>query len=279
MDDFIDDIFLIDTHAHLDMIEEQTPEEVVSEAQANDVKVIINVGSSIEGSKKSLEYANTFENVFAAVGVHPHSADTFFSNEAKIIEDLIKLNINQSSKNDNKKNENKRVVAVGETGLDFYKNPVSKIDQERAFTLQIEIALANNIPIIIHDRDAHKETLKIIKKYSNEKNFKAVMHCFSGDSNFAIKCLEEGLFLSFTGVVTFPNALTTKEVVKIVPLNRIFVETDCPFLAPQPKRGKENRPSYVVYVAEEIARLKDMSVDDIKRETSKNAKNFFNLTI
>ena len=141
----------------------ETPEEVVSEAQANDVKVIINVGSSIEGSKKSLEYANTFENVFAAVCVHTHSADTFFSNEAKIIEDIIKLNINQSSKNDNKKNENKRVVAVGETGLDFYKNPVSKIDQERAFTLQIEIALANNIPIIIHDRDAHKETLKIIK--------------------------------------------------------------------------------------------------------------------
>ena len=104
------------------------------------------------------------------------------------------------------------------------------------------------------------------------------MHCFSGDSNFAIKCLEEGLFLSFTGVVTFPNALTTKEVVKIVPLNRIFVETDCPFLAPQPKRGKENRPSYVVYVAEEIARLKDMSVDDIKEKLPKCQK-FFNLTI
>jgi TatD DNase family protein len=271
----MDDIYVIDTHAHLDMIKEQTPDEVVDEATKSGVKKIINVSTNMESSKKSLEFADKFSNVFAAVGVHPNDADTFFSNEARIIEDLIESRISQSDKNDKK--NNKRVVAVGETGFDFFRNPVSKDDQERAFNLQIEIAIKNNLPVIIHDRDAHKETLKVIKKYSNEKNFKAVMHCFSADINFAVKCLEEGLFISFTGVVTFPNALSTKEAVKIIPLDRMFIETDCPFLAPQPKRGKENKPSYVVYVADEIARLKELPVDEVKKETTKNAEKFFNL--
>jgi len=257
--------FLIDTHAHLDMIEKKLPEEVVSEAADSNVRYIINTGSDIEGSKQSVQFAKKFERVFATVGVHPHHADTFSSKEILILENLIK--------------ENKKIVAVGETGFDYFRNPVSKTDQEQTFVIQIELAIKNKLPIVIHDRDAHEDTLRVIKKYSSEKNFRAVLHCFSGDADFALKCIEEGVFISFTGVLTFPNAKVTKEVAKIIPLEKIFLETDAPFLAPQPRRGQENYPSYVSYVAQELSVLRGMDFNEIAAATTENANRFFGLNI
>jgi len=259
------DYFLIDTHAHLDMIEKKMPDEVINDAINSGVKYIINTGSSMEGSLESVGFAKKYENIFATVGVHPHHADVFRSEDIQVLDELIK--------------ENRKIVAVGETGFDYFRNPVSQNEQERTFIAQIELAIKNKLPIVIHDREAHEDTLRVIKKYSGKKDFKAVLHCFSGDADFAFSCIEEGVYISFTGVLTFPNAKTTKEVAKMIPLGRVFVETDSPFLAPQPKRGKENYPSNVVYVAEEFAKIREMELKDIVKITTENAIQFFGLNI
>jgi len=258
-----DNNYYIDTHAHLDMLKGKSPEQAVKDAMEQNVKYIINTASNIEGSISSVKYTSEFKNVFATVGVHPHHADTFSKNDLAILEDLL-ISCD-------------KILAVGECGYDFFNNPISFADQRNAFTSQIELSLKHKKPIVIHDRQAHGETLDIIRQYHGEKSFKAVLHCFSGDVDFAFKCLELGLFISFTGVITFPSAKILKEVVKQTPLSRIFIETDSPFLAPQPKRGKENYPEYVVFVAEEIALLKGVDLSEVARITSANAAEFFNL--
>lgn len=268
-------MYFIDTHAHIDMLKELTPEEAVAESKAGGVKYIINVGSSLSGSRKSLEFAKKFDSVFAGIGIHPHYVRDFGKKEEKILDSLIQDFDGSSEQKRGKKH--KKVVAVGETGFDFYRNLSPGIDMERAFTSHVELALKYDIPVIIHDRDAHSHTLKFIKKYAGQKGFRAVVHCFSGDLNFAHKCLELGLYISFTGVITFPNAGNVLKVVKEIPLQRIFIETDSPFLAPQAKRGRENYPGYVRFIAEKIAEVKELSIEEIAEITSKNAEKFFSL--
>ena len=267
------------------MLKKMTPDFAVKESQRENVKFIINVGSSLEGSKKSLEYSRLYNNVFASVGVHPHDAGDFKDKDLAALESLIEgdgtgsnngISINEGISNNNR---NKKVVAVGETGFDYFRNLSPKKDQEKAFISQIELALEYNLPVIVHDRDAHEDILRILGSYSSDKskNLKAVVHCFSGDTDFALKCLELGLFISFTGVITFPNAKSLGKTVKEVPIDKIFIETDAPFLAPQEKRGQENYPGFVKYVAYKIAELKNISVAEVAAVTSKNAENFFSI--
>ena len=246
------------------MLKKMTPDFAVKESLRENVKFIINVGSSLEGSKKSLEYSKLYNNVFASVGVHPHDAKDLKNEDLAALESLVK---------------SEKVVAIGETGFDYFRNLSPKKDQEKAFISQIELALEYNLPLIVHDRDAHADILKILGSYSSDKskNFKAVVHCFSGDTDFALKCLELGLFISFTGVITFPNAKSLVETVKEVPIDKIFIETDAPFLAPQEKRGQENYPGFIKYVAYKIAELKNISVAEVAVITSKNAENFFSI--
>jgi TatD family hydrolase len=318
-----EDFYYIDTHAHLDMLKNMTPEDAVKESLKENVKYIINVGSSLSGSRKSISYSRQLNNVFASVGVHPHYVKNFEANaginklEAMIIEyidsnytdtDNIKYGETNYvipnftsivSKTIKRRSEKKRsnskskadpvlnrkvnpanplkIVAIGETGFDFFRNLSPKIDQEKAFAAQIELASKYDLPVIIHDRDAHEDTLRVIKQYTGDKKFRAVVHCFSGDTDFALRCLELGLFISFTGVITFPNAKNLAETVKEVPVERMFLETDAPFLAPQEKRGRENFPGYVKYVAEKIALLKGLSVKEVAAVTSGNAEEFFKL--
>jgi len=256
-------VYFIDTHAHLDMIEGKTPDVVVREALDENVKFIINVGSDVESSLKSVEYAKTYDCVFASVGVHPHYANKFGKKEEEFLDELIK--------------NNKKVVAVGEAGLDFFQNPVSPDDQKKVFASHIELAIKNDLPVIIHDREAHKETINILKNYNEIKNFKAVLHCFSGDADFALKCVGLGINISFTGIITYKNAAIIKEAAKIIPLEKMFIETDSPFLAPQPKRAQENYPSYVKYIAEEIAQIRGISIEEVAKVTSQSAIDFFRL--
>jgi TatD DNase family protein len=270
-------MYLIDTHAHLDMIKGLTPEEAVKKSEEEGVKYIINVGSSMEGSRKSLEYAKRFPGVFAAVGLHPHHAEGFDDGKINIIESLIKGYSDGSSIDSENVNVYPKVAAVGETGFDFFRNPVPPTDQERAFRSQIELAIKYDLPIIIHNRDANKQTLKVVKDYKEHERFRAVVHCFSSGVSFARECLEQGLYISFTGIITFPNAGKTLEAVREVPIEKIFVETDSPFLAPQPVRGKENFPGYVKHVAEKLAEIKDMDMKEIAEITSRNAENFFGI--
>ncbi|MBA7509604.1 D-aminoacyl-tRNA deacylase [subsurface metagenome] len=339
-------MYFIDTHAHIDMLKGLTPEEAVAKSENEGVKYIINVGSSLDSSKKSIEFARKFSNVFASVGVHPHYVSNFGKKEIKILQSLIQgysgtVNENLTTPHasmrgilhphglgfllrgrDQRLNSTgltshlsdgiqkvyhkqrqmprekrlissllkqealrrylvseryKKVVAVGETGFDFYRNLSPRIDMERAFVSHIELAIKYDIPVIIHDRDAHKQTLEVVRKYIDQKNFRAVVHCFSGDVNFAMQCLDLGLYISFTGVITFPNARDILKAVEKVPVERLFIETDAPFLAPQAKRGKENYPGYVRYVAEKIAEIKNLSVEEVADITSKNAERFFSI--
>ncbi|HAJ95743.1 MAG TPA: hydrolase TatD [Actinobacteria bacterium] len=271
-------MYFIDTHAHLDMLKKLTPAEAVSASKEERVRYIINVGSSIDGSKKSLEYAQKFPGVFASIGIHPHYAEGFGNKEMKLLESLIS-GYNEESDIDPGTDAKRydKVVAVGETGFDFYRNISPRPDQERAFRAQIELAIRYDIPIIIHDRDAHEDILRVLKGYSGRKGFRGVVHCFSGDTAFAMKCLELGLYISYTGVITFPNAADTLEVVREVPLERIFIETDAPFLAPQAKRGKENFPGYVRYIAQKIAEIKNLPIEEVAKATSINAQDFFGI--
>ncbi|MGM0365666.1 MAG: TatD family hydrolase [Actinomycetota bacterium] len=256
-------MILIDTHAHLDMLKKTSPEEAVEMAAKWGVGHIINVGSSIAGSKKARDISKTFENVSATAGIHPHYVSGYGKKEEEALASLIE--------------ENHKVVAVGETGFDYYRNLSDKDDQLKAFESQIEIALKYSLPLVVHDREAHKDTLDVLKRYSSRSDFKAVLHCFSGDSRFAKEVLDLGIYISFTGVLTFPNAQKTEEAARRVPMDRIFLETDAPFLAPQPKRGRENQPAYVTYIAEKLALLKNLSVEEVAKVTTKNAINFFGL--
>lgn len=284
------------------MLKKMTPDFAVKESLRENVKFIINVGSSLEGSKKSLEYSKLYNNIFASVGVHPHDAEDFNDKDLAALESFLKddgssnhnnISINESINRHHSNNTGKKkVVAIGETGFDYFRNLSPRKDQERAFTGQIELALKYNLPLIVHDRDAHTDTLRVLGGYSSldkdedknknkdkgiGNNLKAVIHCFSGDTNFALKCLELGLFISFTGVITFPNAKSLAQTVKEVPIDKIFIETDAPFLAPQERRGQENYPGFVKYVAYKIAELKNMSVADVAAITSKTAEKFFSL--
>ena len=259
-----DNYYFIDTHAHLDMLKEITPEFAVKQSLLEGVRYIINVGSSLSGSSKASDYSAQFENVFASAGIHPHHVRDFDKKQVKELELIIENNY--------------KVVAVGETGFDYYRNLSPKEDQRKAFISQIELALRYRLPLIIHDRDAHNDVLDVLKDYLSDRNFKAVVHCFSGDTEFALKCLENGFFISFTGVITFPNAKKLAETVKEVPIEKIFLETDCPFLAPQENRGKENYPGYVKYIAYKIAEIKEMTISDVANITSGNAEEFFGIT-
>ncbi len=270
-------MYFIDTHAHIDMLKKLTPREAVDRSGREGVKYIINVGSSLDGSRKSVEFAAKFDNVFASVGIHPHYAGNFGDKEIRILESLIQGSLDAADDGGSNGKKYGKVVAIGETGFDFYRNLSPVRDMEKAFISHIELALKYDVPVIIHDRDAHQQTLNVVKKYTEHKKFRAVVHCFSGDMNFARQCLDLGLYISFTGVITFPNAGIVLEVVEKVPVERIFIETDAPFLAPQAKRGQENYPGYVKYVAEKIAEIKNLDISQIAEITSKNAEEFFSL--
>lgn len=261
MEDSSKPFYFIDTHAHLNMLKKMTPESAVEQSLIEGVKYVINPGSSLAGSIKSCQYSNKFENVYSSVGVHPHDAETFDNNTLSGLEKLV--------------TENKKVVAIGETGYDYYRNLSPKQEQKNAFISQVELALKHNLPVIVHDRDAHSDTLEILKYYAD--SLKVVIHCFSGSTDFALKCLELGFYISVTGVITFPNAKELQQTVKEVPIERLFLETDAPFLAPQEKRGQENYPGFIKYIAAKIADIKGLSVDEVARITSASAEEFFKL--
>ena len=245
------DFYFIDTHAHLDMLKQMTPDFAVKESIREGVKYIINIGSSLSGSRKAAEYSGLYPNVFASAGIHPHDVKGFSDNDISLLRQIIK--------------ENEKIVAVGEIGFDYFRNLSPREDQKKAFISQIELALQNDLPVVIHDREAHDDTLEILKSYAADKKFRAVIHCFSGSTGFALECIELGFYISFTGVITFPNAKALSETVREVPIERIFLETDAPFLAPQQKRGQENYPGFVKFIASRIAEIKDISIEEVAK--------------
>lgn len=250
--------YLIDTHAHLDMYEDW--DVIIKNAKENGIKKIIIPAVETEYFQKILDIANSYEDVYCMMGIFP--------TEAKNWHDGILDDIREFAKN-------KKVVSIGEIGLDYYWDKSFVDKQKDIFIKQVKLANELGLPIEIHDREAHKDVFDILVEYN--KTSDVVFHCFSGSVEFARECLKQGWYLALGGVVTFKNAVKTKEVAKDVPLDRLMLETDSPYLTPVPFRGKENQPAYVRYVAEEIAKLREVDVEEIIEATTKNAEKVFGI--
>jgi TatD DNase family protein len=255
---------IIDTHCHLDFPEFNTDREaVINRAKESGVLYMINVASNLKGSRESVKLSSEYDNIFASVGIHPHHADEVNEDALDEITTLLK---------------NKKVVAIGEVGLDYFKSPSSRQNQKKVFVDFINIAKEYQLPLIIHNRESFPDTLDIIK---TECTFpvKGVMHCFSGDESALSNVLDLGLSVSFTCNLTFKNASKLREVVKFVPKDRLLLETDAPFLAPQKYRGKRNEPSYIAELRNILAELFGIQGEEIESMTTANAKKLFNLPI
>ena len=248
---------LIDTHSHIDMDNYKDRfDEVIAEAKDFGVEKIVIPGVAPSGFKRIVELCEKYENLYGAVGVHPEDLASFDADAESLIREYLK---------------HPKIVAVGEIGLDYYWDKSQIERQKEIFEKQILIAKEIGKPVLVHDREAHFDTLEILKK-TKASDVGVVMHCFSGSPEFAMECVREGFYIALGGVVTFKNAKKVKEVAKIVPLERLLLETDAPYMTPVPYRGKENQPAYVKFVAEEIANLRGVSFDEVARMTSFNAQ-------
>ncbi|HVP36537.1 MAG TPA: TatD family hydrolase [Terriglobales bacterium] len=252
---------MIDTHAHLDFPQfDEDREEVIEQAFSSGLEAIINIGVDLESSEKSIKLAEKYKNIYAAVGFHPHDASKLNPEAFKELEKLA---------------SHPKVVAIGEIGLDFYRNLSPENVQIKAFKEQIELAKKLELPIVVHIRNAYKKALEILKNDSS--GLKGVLHCFSGDENEAKEALKLGFYLSFNGTLTYKNSRSA-ELIKKIPLSSILAETDCPYLTPEPMRGKRNEPKLVRLVIEKVVQASGShSFKEIDEIFTQNAKKLFRL--
>ena len=253
----------IDSHAHIDGQEfDADREAVIERAHAAGVSVILNVGTGDPHSdafERAIVLGQQHENIYTAIGTHPHDARLYDDRAEEKIRELI---------------QNEGVIAWGEIGLDFHYDNSPRDVQVDVFKRQLRAARECELPVVIHTREAEAETIEILK---NEPESRGVFHCFSGSMNLAEKALELGFMISFSGIVTFKKAEELREVAKRVPLDRLLIETDCPYLSPIPYRGKRNEPAFVVEVARCLAGIHDLSIDEMAQQTSDNFSRFFGL--
>lgn len=254
----MNDIYIINTHSHVNMLRETNIDEAIQNAIDNKIVTIV-PSSSAQDIFDTDKFIKKYNDVYGYVGVFPEEVKDFSDKTLSDMEEIIK--------------SNPKIIGIGEIGLDYYWNKSFKELQKEVFIKQIEFANQMNLPLNIHSREAHLDTLEILKKYN--KNSTAIMHCFSGSLEFARECIKEGIYIALGGVVTFKNAKKTKEVAKNIPLEYLLLETDDPYLAPVPFRGKENQPMYVKYVAEEIANLRGITPEEVAKTSTENAKKIF----
>lgn len=253
---------LIDTHAHLDSGRfNKDRAGVIENARDIGVSYIVNIGADLRSSRYSVKLAREYPFIFATVGIHPHDAITLDGKALKELENLA---------------AEEKVVAIGEIGLDYYYDHSPRDTQREAFIKQLELAKKLSLPIVVHSREAEEDTINILQENYNEGGT-GILHCFSGSLKMAREALDLGLYLAFGGVVTFKNAGGLLEVLEEVPLDRILLETDCPYLTPVPYRGKRNEPAYVCFVAEKIAEIKGISLAELAEITTANAIRVYNL--
>lgn len=251
---------LIDTHVHLNSEKfEDDYKEVIERAISNGVKKMIVVGFDKETNKRAIELAMEYDFLYASVGFHPTIAHEIKAEDYDLLTEQL---------------QHEKVLAIGECGLDFYWDKDHKIEQVEVFKRHIELSFKYNKAIIIHMRDATEATYDVLKEYND---IKGVMHCYSGSSEMALKFIDLGLYISLGGPVTFKNGHKPKDVASKIDIRKLLVETDAPYLAPHPYRGKRNEPGYVKLVAEEIAKIKNISLEEVSTITSKNAMKLFNI--
>jgi len=250
----------IDTHAHLQMPEfDPDRDEVLARAKAARIDLMVTVGYHLEASRKAVEAAQRYPQIYASIGVHPHDAKHYDDATEEALLSLAK---------------HQKVVAIGEAGLDFYRNRSPRAAQTEAFRRQIRLAKERDLPLIVHDREAHQETMRLLEEEQAEA---VILHCFSGDLAMAEEAWARGYYTSIAGPVTYPKNEALREVVRKARPDRLVLETDCPYLPPQAFRGKRNEPAYLLHAAHEVAILLGVSLDDLGHLTSENARRLFHL--
>ncbi len=252
---------IIDSHCHLDYEPMfSNLDSVIKRAMDSNVKFMLTISVTDKKYDVILNIVNKFANVYGTYGIHPHEA----KNHTKINKDIILKKINIS----------KKIIGIGETGLDFYYDHSDKSDQIKLFEEHVEASIECKLPIIVHSRNAEDQTYEILAKYSKKNDLKILMHCFTGTKKFADKLLGLNAYFSASGIITFKKTNDLKETFKSIPLNKILIETDAPYLSPEPFRGKSNEPSNVVFTAKYLSNLKEINFNDFCESTTKN---FFNL--
>ncbi len=267
---------LIDTHCHINMMVKKqfdtllqkddfhAARNIIEESIVNYVKKIINVGTSLIESKNCIELAKQFKEIYAAIGIHPCDLNANWMNELKTMQQWLK-----------NKNENK-IIAIGECGIDLYHKKTDLKTQKDAFKAQIEIALQNDLALIVHSRNAPDETLSSIEEFKKDIK-KGVIHCFSENLEFAQQVIEWNFVIGLGGIITYPKNNELRDVAKQVDLNNIVLETDAPFLPPQIIRGKQNHPKYIKYIAQYLAEIRNDCFENIAKQTTENVKRVFGI--
>ena len=252
---------MIDSHCHLDyepLLSDLS--QVIKRSKDVGIKKILTICTTLNSFTRIKEIIKVDEIIFGTFGIHPHETKKDKVNSQKIIKEI---------------KENKKIIGIGETGLDFFYNHSEKKDQLKSFEEHIVAAVELNIPLIVHSRNAEKEILEVFQNFKNEK-LKILMHCFTGSKNFAEKLLNFDTYFSASGIITFKNSTELQDTFKFLPLKKLLIETDSPYLSPEPNRGKKNEPSFVIHTAKKLAHIKDISSDDLIKKTTLNFENLFN---
>ena len=256
---------IVDSHCHLDFSELFNQlDEVIHRAESNQVKCFLTICTTLESFERIKLIINKYKNIYGTFGIHPHETKKFTNVDSKFILDL--------------KKKYKKVIGIGETGLDFYYNHSDKKIQIKSFIEHIHAASELNIPIIVHSRNAEIDTYEIIKSEIKNSNLKVLIHCFTGSKNFAKKLLDLNCYISLSGIITFKNSAELADTASYIPIEKLLVETDSPYLAPLPYRGKTNEPSYIIQTIEKLSKIKKISKESVIENTTKNFKKLFSIT-
>ena len=255
---------IVDSHCHLDYsnLYDQL-NDVVKRAEHNNVKYLLTICTTLESFERIKLIIQKYENIYGTFGIHPHETKKFTDVDSKFI-----LNL---------KKKYKKIIGIGETGLDFYYNHSDKKTQKKSFTEHIKAALELNIPIIVHSRDAEMDTYEILKSEKKNSNLKILIHCFTGSKEFAKRLLDLNCYISVSGIITFKKSTELAKTVSFIPIDRLLVETDSPYLAPLPYRGKFNEPSYIIHTVEKLSQIKNVSKENVISYTTQNFKKLFDL--
>ena len=255
---------IIDSHCHLDYsnLYDQL-DDVIKRAEYNQVKCLLTICTTLESFERIKLIINKYENIFGTFGIHPHETKRFKNVDSKFIFNL--------------KKKYKKIIGIGETGLDFYYNYSDQEIQKKSFIEHIRVASKLNIPIIVHSREAEDDTYEILKSEKKNSDLKVLIHCFSGSKEFAKKLLDINCYISVSGIITFQKSTELVDTVSHIPLEKLLVETDSPYLAPSPHRGKPNEPSYIIHTIKKLSQIKNVSKENIITNTTNNFKKLFNL--
>ena len=255
---------IIDSHCHLDYSNLFNQlDDVVKRAQDNQVKYFLTICTTLKSFEKVKLIIGKYRNIYGTFGIHPHETKNFMNIDSKFI---LKL-----------KNKYKKIIGIGETGLDYYYNHSDKEIQKKSFVEHINAASELNIPVIVHSRNAEIDTYEILKSEKKNSNLRVLMHCFTGSKDFAKKLIDINCYISVSGIITFKNSTELAETVSFITIERLLVETDAPYLAPLPYRGKSNEPSYIVHTVEKLSKIKNLSLKDTMKKTSDNFFQLFNI--